>query len=204
MTTIKLRQFLLVTHRWLGLASSAVLAIVGVTGVFLLWRERPSWPQHDLIVYAGRVSEPLHYHLALGEAGSLLIATVTGLAILIELGGLILWWQRKILWVRRSRGWWRTCFDLHHLVGVILLPLMLLLAVTGFAMVVLDIKASPELWRTMARLHRGQYPFPIDFLYAIASVGFLVQGLTGLAMWWRPNAVRTTRVEVGGVSLQEQ
>ena len=32
-----LRQFLLVTHRWLGLASSLLLTIAGLTGALLVW-----------------------------------------------------------------------------------------------------------------------------------------------------------------------
>jgi uncharacterized iron-regulated membrane protein len=192
-TRIDLRHLVLVTHRWLGLATSALLAIAGVTGAFLIWRERPFWEQSELLVLAGRISSPVHERLALGRVGSLVVVSATGLAILMEIGGLILWWRRKTLWVRPGRGWWRACFDLHHLVGALFLPLMLMLAVTGFVMGVLHPSEYPELWRFMARLHRGQYGFPIEVLYVLASVGFLVQGLTGLAVWWGPNATNKVR-----------
>ena len=190
-----LRQAVLVTHRWLGLSTSAVLAIAGVTGVFLIWRERPFWEENEWLVLLGRASSRIHERLALGSVGSFLVRTATGLAILIQLGGLLLWWRKKILWVRPARGWWRTCFDLHHLVGVVFLPLMLMLSVTGFGMGLLHPDEYPRLWRSMARLHRGQYPFPVDVLYALASLGFLVQGLTGLAVWWRPQPANKVRRE---------
>jgi uncharacterized iron-regulated membrane protein len=195
-----LRNVILVTHRWLGLASSAFLAIAGGTGVLLIWRGRPFWEQSEWLLWAGRVSGPIHEHLAMGRigmgrAGSLVVVTATGLAILIELGGLVLWWRKKILWVRPGRGWWRTCFEIHHLVGLIFLPLMLLLAVTGFAMGILDGEKHAELWRFLARLHKGNYPFPVDALYAMASLGFVVQGVTGLAVWWRPTAANKVRRE---------
>ena len=194
-----LHSVILWTHRWLGLASSAVLAIVGVTGVFLVWRNRPFWEQNEWLAYAAHVAQRLHETLALGSFGSMVVVSVTGIAILIEIGGLILWWRRKIAWMRTGRGWWRTCFDLHHVVGVICLPLMLLLAVTGFVMGVLDINEYNRLWRFMANLHRGQYPFPIDVLYAAASIGFLVQGVTGLIVWWRPGAKDSNSANVQGL-----
>lgn len=190
-----LRRWILVTHRWLGLATSAFLAIAGVTGVFLIWRERPFWEQNELLVFAGRASSAIHERLALGSVGSFVVVTATGLAILMEIGGLILWWRRKILWVRPRQGWWRACFELHHLIGAIFLPLMLLLAVTGFGMGLTHPDDYPRFWRMMARLHRGQYGFPIEVLYALASLGFLVQGVTGLAVWWRPNAPNKVRRE---------
>ena len=189
------RQLVLVTHRWLGLATSGVLAIAGVTGVFLIWRERWWWEQSELLVFAGRVSSPIHERLALGSVGSFVVVTATGLAILMEVGGLILWWRRKTLWVRPGRGWWRMCFDLHHVIGAVFLPLMLMLVVTGFVMGVTHPDDYPWLWRFMARLHRGQYGFAIELLYALASAGFLVQGLTGLAVWWRPNGTNKVRRE---------
>jgi hypothetical protein len=72
---------------------------------------------------------------------------------------------------------------------------MLLLAVTGFAMGILHGEEHAELWRFLARLHKGNYPFPVDALYAMASFGFVVQGLTGLAVWWRPTAANKVRHE---------
>jgi uncharacterized iron-regulated membrane protein len=182
------RQFVLVTHRWLGIATSAVLAIVGGTGVFLLWRERSWWEQSELLGFASRAAARTHENLALGGVGSFLVVAATGLAILLELGGLILWWQRKTLWARPGRGWWRFCFDLHHAVGAILLPLMLVLAVTGFVMGMTHGDEYAWLYRMMAPLHKGHYGYPVEVLYALASAGFVVQGLTGLLVWWRPAA----------------
>jgi uncharacterized iron-regulated membrane protein len=185
---VDFRTFVLVTHRWLGIAASAVLAIVGGTGVFLLWRERWWWEQSELLVFAGRVSGPVHEYLALGSVGSFVVVTATGVAILLEIGGLILWWRRKTLWARPRRGWWRFCFDLHHALGAVFLPLMLVLAVTGFVMGIARTWGYGELYLFMAPIHKGHYGFAVEVLYALASAGFVVQGLTGLVVWWKPNA----------------
>jgi uncharacterized iron-regulated membrane protein len=180
---MSLRQLVLVTHRWLGLASAAVLAIVGVTGVVLLWA--PDIP------YLGRYASSLHQRLALGPPGRFVVLTITGLAVLLELGGLVLWWRRKTLSLRRGSSLRAICVDLHHLVGVVFLPLMLILAATGFGMQFVP-SDSPALGRVVMKLHTGRFPFPINALYTIATLGFLVQGATGLVMWWRGSYLGTT------------
>lgn len=180
------RQLVLVTHRWLGLANSAVLAIVGGTGVVLVWRE-----QIEFMDTLGRYAGPLHERLAFGKVGYWIVVISTGIAVLLELGGLVLWWKRKTFWIGRGSGLWRTSFDLHHLVGAVLLPLMLVLAVTGFAMPFVVPDEYPELWRLLNRWHKGHFPVPIKMLYTIATLGFAAQGLTGLVIWWKPTTLQT-------------
>jgi uncharacterized iron-regulated membrane protein len=173
-----IRYAVLVSHRWLGLAVSAILAIVGATGALLVW----PLPFERL----GRVASRLHEQLAAGWLGNQIVEVATLSAVLLQVGGLILWWKRKTLFFRRGSGWWRICFDLHHAIGVVGLPLMLVMASTGLVMAWVSATEHPELWRFAKRLHVGHFSFTIEVLYAIASLGFLAQGLTGLVVWWKP------------------
>jgi uncharacterized iron-regulated membrane protein len=182
------RQLVLVTHRWLGLATGLVLAIAGTTGAVLVWRE-----QMEFLEPLGRYASPLHERLAAGRIGYWIVVVSTGIAVILELGGLVLWWKRKTIWIRRGGGLWRICFDLHHMVGVILLPLMVILAVTGFAMAFVDGTRHPELYRLLATWHKGHFPVSIKVLYTVATLAFAVQGLTGLVMWWKPASIPIVR-----------
>jgi len=186
-----LRQFVLVTHRWLGIASSAVLAVVGGTGAVLVWRDHLA-----LAETLGRYASPLHERLAAGRVGYWIVVGSTGLAVLLELGGLVLWWKRKTWWIRWDRGWWRASFDLHHVLGVVLLPVMLVLAATGFAMAFVLPADHPELRRILARFHLAHFPVPVKALYTVATLGFAAQGLTGLVMWWTPKTAAALRERV--------
>ncbi len=171
-----LRHIILLVHRWLGLPSAVVLVIVGGTGAAMLL------PDSRL----GRFAGPFHERLALGLIGEWVVVTTTGLAVLLEFSGAILWWRRKQLTVRRGRGWWRAMDDLHHVMGTLLLPLMLLLAVTGFGLDAVG-PDQPELRRlTMAYHTAGPFPVVVKLLYLLATLGFVVQGLTGVVMWWKP------------------
>ena len=169
------RRFVLVTHRWIGLSTSIVLAIAGATGAVL------AVPGPDLL---RRAASRLHETLALGSVGSVIVLTATGAAIVLQLGGVWLWWKRKSLAVRLSAGWRRTVIDLHHSAGALGLVLMLLVAVTGVGMTMFT--PGPE--RAMfVDLHTARkYAMPVKVLYALVSLGFLVQGVTGVLMWWRP------------------
>jgi uncharacterized iron-regulated membrane protein len=176
------RQFILVTHRWTGLASSAVLAIAGATGAVLVFRA-DSWAGTAWLDMIGKLSSRLHEHLMLGRAGYWAVVVATAASIYLEIGGLVLWWRRKLLKVH-FRGWWRVCFDLHHVIGIVLAPVMLIIAVTGVAMAFVWAPDHPELWRTLTAWHMGRFGFAVKVVYAVASFAFLIQGLTGLVVWW--------------------
>jgi uncharacterized iron-regulated membrane protein len=184
------RRFVLVTHRWMGLGSAAILALLGVTGVVLQWSE-----DVELLAALHRYASPLHERLALGRFGHWVVVIATGVAALLELGGLVLWWKRKTLMVRRGAGWWRFCYDLHHVIGVVLVPLMFVIAVAGIGLAFVPSNDSPQLYRLMARLHKGHFPFPMNALYSIASLGFVAQGLTGVLMWWKPEGLQNRRTK---------
>jgi uncharacterized iron-regulated membrane protein len=176
------REFRVVAHRWMGLLASLVLAIAGLTGAVLVWPGR--FPGRGLV-------SALHDSLALGGTGRWIVLVATGLAILLQLGGLYLWFQRRIVALRLAGSWQRLAFDLHHVVGVVGFVLMLTLAVTGIGRVVMrsaDTGAGPRsaARSIMIRYHAGEEFHPaVKLLYALASTGFAVQGFTGVVMWWK-------------------
>jgi uncharacterized iron-regulated membrane protein len=171
------RRLVLVTHRWLGLASSLILSIVGTTGAAL------TWPGRSLVQ---RIAGRLHETLALGSVGWWLVVIATIAAVILQLGGLLLWWRRKLIAIRLGSGWKQGLNDLHHAAGILWLPMMLLLALTGVAMAFVTPDQQPELRRVVSALHTARdFPAPIKLLYGVGTTGFLIQGLTGVIMWWK-------------------
>jgi uncharacterized iron-regulated membrane protein len=169
------RRFILVTHRWIGLSTSLVLIIAGATGALMVWGF-----QGEFRRVVGRV----HENLALGEAGTWIVVLATAGAVVLQFGGVVLWWRRKTVSVRTRAGWRSAVIDLHHAVGALGLLLMLLIAATGAGMWMVD---PGPVRRAMVDFHTSRrFPLAIDILYAIGSLGFVVQGLTGIAMWWKP------------------
>jgi uncharacterized iron-regulated membrane protein len=166
-------------HRWLGLGSSLVLALVGGSGVFLV---APGLPFGGI---AGRV----HETLGLGVIGLWIVIVATAVAVILELSGMYLWWKQKLLKVRIGRGVTKTLSDLHHLAGMVGLPLMLMLALTGLGMAFVTSKQPREL---VVAFHTSRsFSKPIKLVYIAATCGFLIQGLTGIVMWWKPSATKS-------------
>lgn len=170
------RQAVLVTHRWMGLASSLVLAVAGATGTILVFA-------------SGRLrglTGPLHESLYLGRLGTWIVLAATAAALLLEIGGLVLWWRRKVLRIETRFGWGRAVSDLHHVTGVVALVLMALLAATALLMRVVPPDDDPWLRQVIVDLHTTRnYGWPLKAILGLASLGFSVQGLSGLVMWWR-------------------
>lgn len=178
------RQFVLVTHRWLGLASAAVLIIAGGTGAVLLYPET---------ILLRRIAGKLHQDLAIGGPGRLIVVTFTAAAVLLELGGLVLWWKRRSWRVRWGAGW-RTLDDLHHAVGVFGLALMLVLAVSGVGLAFVAPQDQPWLRGLLMDAHTSRgFAVWLKGLYAVASLGFVVQGVTGVVIWWKRRVEPTRR-----------
>jgi len=128
----------------------------------------------------------------MGPLGWWIVMIATGLAVILQLGGVWLWWQRKTIGVHTRQGWRRIAFDLHHSVGVLGVVIMLTLAVTGIGRVVMreldPSRRHPFLRSAMIRLHSADgFPAPIKVLYTLGSAGFLVQGATGIVMWSKPS-----------------
>ena len=64
---------------------------------------------------------------------------------------------------------------------------MLLLAVTGVGMAFVTPQNQPQFRRVIFDFHttRG-FSTPIKVVYAVGTTGFLLQGVTGVVMWWKP------------------
>lgn len=175
------RTFVLVTHRWLGLASAVFLGVIGVSGAAIVSTTLP-----------GRsVIGPVHESLAMGRPGAWLVLGATCAAVALEVGGIVLWWRRRVLVVRRHLGWRPALIDLHHMAGVLGLVLMLTMAVTGVMMAFVTPDYAPTLRRWIVDLHTARaYPWPVKAIWAVMALGFLVQAVTGVFMWWKPKRGR--------------
>lgn len=176
--SVRFRPAMLMAHRWIGIASAPVLCLTGVTGALLLLPGRSP---------IRRIAGPLHERLSLGHFGWWIVVIATIAAVFLEAGGLYLWWKRKRFSVRWGSGWKRAIYDVHHVVGLFALPLMLMLAATGVGMAFVTPDNQPELRRVIFDLHttRGFSVF-VKVVYALGSTGFLLQGASGIVMWWRP------------------
>jgi len=190
MTSFSLRRFVLVAHRWLGLSSCVLLAIIGVSGAAYLI---PAFERFRPFL------ERLHMHLLIPRVGQGIVIAATVSALLLESGGLYLWWRRKV-WTIRWRAGWRTIVqDFHHVSGIVVLSVMLLLAGSGLARVVVRQVLPPNSFVVQATnyAHTGlAFPGPIQAIYVIGALGFLVQGITGVIMWW-PRGSRSRGLPMG-------
>lgn len=174
---MKIRRALLLSHRWLGLASAAILAVTGTTGAALLYSRAG---------VVRRVAGKLHEELALGGIGWWLVVVATIVAVPVEVIGIALWWKRKALSVRFNAGWRRMWTDLHHPVGVLGVTIMLVLAVSGLGMAFVAPSENPTLRRLLVALHTAApYPWAVRLLYLSATLGFAVQAVSGVVMWWK-------------------
>ena len=173
-------------HRWIGLVFSIVLAIVGGTGAIMVW---------DMGGVPARAAGRLHENLSLGSVGAWIVIIATMGAVVLQVSGFYLWWRRRALRVRMSAGWKRTMFDLHHTAGIIGFPLMLLLAVTALVITFGHSSLDVETRLLNKALHTGrEFPWPIKLIYAIGTAGFVVQGVTGVVMWWPRRSLAASAV----------
>lgn len=185
-----MRAFLLVTHRWLGVAAAVVLAVVGLTGAVLVYTRIPA------------VTD-LHAALAAGAAGRWVVNVATIVASLLVAGGVVLWWRRKIVRINRAKGLWRILFDLHHALGIIGGGLMLVIALSGTGLMMTEhigerlglARDDPRfptrtevITRTLIHMAHtgGSLSGPLDLLWCLGSASFALQAVSGFWMWWKP------------------
>lgn len=179
------RRFLLVTHRWVGVASAGVLVIASATGALLAW----PWPGESGLwrPVAARIHENLGLGLfGIGALGYWTVTIASAMGALLVCGGLLLWWQRKIVRVRTDLGWRRAAFDLHQVVGFFGSGVMLLLAVTGIGVMFLRPDDGMIFEVTFALHTARNFHWSVKMLYLVGTTAFTVQTLTGFLIWWRP------------------
>jgi uncharacterized iron-regulated membrane protein len=185
-----MRALLLVIHRWLGIVAAVVLVAVGLTGAILVYARIPS------------VTD-LHTGLGLGAPGLWLVNAATVAAWLLVLGGVVLWWRRKIVAIDVSKGAWRLLFDLHHALGIIGGALMLLIALSGTGLMMteyigarLGLAADDPDYPTRAEVvtrrlihvaHTGgSINGVVKMVWALGSLAVVVQAVSGFWVWWKP------------------
>lgn len=179
-----LRGFVLWSHRWLGLIAGVFLAIVGLTGTLSLVRW--SQPINEAII-------EIHINLLGGAVGAWTLLVASAIGVLLQAGGLYLWWRTKSFGLRLDRGWWRASYDLHNVVGVVGFVLMTLLAATAVGRMFFRLVPMPlaleVLPRVNARLHSASgFYWPLKVLWGLGSLAFVVQAVTGALVWWRPSS----------------
>lgn len=185
-----MRTLLLVTHRWLGILAAVVLVVAGVTGAGLVYTRAEALVN-------------LHVTLAMGAPGRWLVNVATIAATLLVMGGVALWWQRKILTIDRSKGLWRLMFDLHHALGIVGGIMMLAIALSGTGLMLTaqigdrlgfakDDPNYPSRAEVLTRklIHTahtgGSFSQPLNVLWCLGSASFAVQAVSGLWVWWKP------------------
>lgn len=82
----------------------------------------------------------LHYTLLAGDSGKTVVGFFGFVLLFFCVSGFYLWWPRRGRWrkslsVEHRRGALRLFWDLHRVVGVMVLPILSLCALTGVAMV---------------------------------------------------------------------
>lgn len=73
----------------------------------------------------------LHTELLGGPIGRKVVDWIVALFLVLAVSGLVLWWPRKIVGVRRASSWKRRNFDLHNLVGFYASIVFLVIAGSG-------------------------------------------------------------------------
>jgi uncharacterized iron-regulated membrane protein len=190
-----MKPWLLKLHRWLGLASGAVLIVVCFTGAVLAFEPQfePLGEQAPRPLFF-RAMRHLHSRLLAGEPGEVLVMGSTFALIAILLFSIVLWWPRNLAgWKSHTTlgkifgsgvSLKRRNYDLHVVVGIFILPFLLILAVTG---VMLDGDLLPsERYRWLVRaLHFGTWRgMTTQVIACIACVFGVTFPITGFIMWW--------------------
>ena len=80
---------------------------------------------------------------------------------------------------------------------------MFVLAASGIGMAFVGPDDQPELRRIIFDLHttRG-FSALVKVIYTIGTMGFLVQGVTGVVMWWDRRRRQPDRAEAMGTANQ--
>ena len=156
----------------MGIASSIVLVIAGLTGALLIWPIGQPW---------GSRMAHLHVNLFMGGPGEIIVLVCTWIGVVLILGGLYLWWKTKTFRIRTASGWRSFVIDLHYSLGVFTLLLTLVIAATG----ALRAHLGPGRARNViSRFHTtARFPQPVKAAYAVGSLAFVVEGITGVVMW---------------------
>jgi len=141
-------RWLLIVHRWIGLAASVFVLIASLSGALLVFGQAP--PDSVWGRFLATVLQ-LHVRLLGGRVGEWLVNGATVAVIFLVPTGLLLWWRRPRYRVRKRLSRKRFVVDLHNVVGFYSAVFVLLLASTG-ALLALDEPLSAMF---------GEWPMPV-------------------------------------------
>lgn len=112
----------------------------------------------------------LHTRLFAGQIGEWIVGLITALTLFMAIAGLVLWWPRKIVSVKRSASGWRMNFDLHNVFGFYASGVFLFIALTGM---MISFEAWTDPW--FMRLNETAVP-------ALARESTMVAGATPVSV----------------------
>ena len=164
------------------------MIVAGVTGTLLVWPLPQPW---------GSRLAHLHVDMKLGAPGALIVLVLTWVSVGLILSGLYLWWKTKVFRVRTRSGWRAFVIDLHYSLGAIFLVMMLIIATTGALRAHVN---QPQARNIINRLHTSaRFPQPVKVVYAVSSLIFVVEGVTGVLMWVNKKPWRKRRRDASAV-----
>ena len=72
-----------------------------------------------------------HVELMAGKTGRAIVGAVTAVALLVLITGIVLWWPDKLVRIHTSASWKRINFDLHHALGIVAAPVLIVITASG-------------------------------------------------------------------------
>lgn len=192
---MQIKPWLLKLHRWLGLASGAVLVIVCLTGAILAFEPQfePLGDQAPRPPFF-RMLRHLHSRLLADEPGEWLVLGSTIAFVVIALFSIVLWWPKNMKGLKAHTtlakifgtgvSLKRRNYDLHVVVGIFALPFLMILAMTGL-MLDGDLFTSERYKWLIRALHFGTWKgMPTQLIAGVASLLGATFPITGFIMWW--------------------
>lgn len=162
----------------------------------------------------------LHDELLFGQEGRFWNGVGSGIATVVCLTGLVVWWPGKNRWkrslqIKRKTGWRRFNWDLHSAMGFWLFLFLAMWGISGlylgvpepfsdFVNYISDPNAVGErpgdfVLRWLTRLHFGRWreqPW-LKAVWAVIGLAPALMAATGVIMWWN-RVVRRRGLETSG------
>ncbi|HEX7192278.1 MAG TPA: PepSY-associated TM helix domain-containing protein [Thermoanaerobaculia bacterium] len=194
-------RWLLVIHRWIGLAASVFLLLASLSGALLVFRD--AQPDSAWGRFLAAVLQ-IHVRLLAGGAGDGLVNGATVAVLFLVPTGLILWWRKPRYSIRRRGSARRMLIDLHNVLGFYSAAFVLLLAATGallaFEAPLTSAFRLPE-WQEQAPPHstlprdRAATPNPQRFM---TNARHAIPGATVTRIVQPRRATSAVRIEMRG------
>lgn len=190
-----MKALLLKLHRWIGLASGAIVVIVCLSGAALVFEPQFVHTTDPALRPAFfRVMQHLHTRLLDDEFGEWLVMGSTIAFVVTLVFSVVIWWPRTLAALRTRTtlakvlgpgvSLKRRNYDLHVAVGIYTVPVLLILGMTGL-MFDGDLFTSERYKDLIHALHLGTVggltTEIIAFVAALLAASFPI---TGFIMWW--------------------